>query len=66
MQPTVLAPVSVYTVDHAILVPRTLIVDDRRLGPPEEAFAALAGDHAIMNTAALVATHLARDYFDLG
>lgn len=66
MQPTVLAPVSVYTVDHAILVPWTLIVDDRRLGPPEEAFAALAGDHAIMNAAALVAAHLARDYFDLG
>ena len=60
LQPTVLAPVPVDPVDDAVLLPGTLVVDYGRLAAPEEALAALAGDHAIVDAGRLVAAHLAR------
>lgn len=65
LEPAVLAPVSVYTVHHTILIARALIVDHRRLRPPEESFAALARDHAVVYAARLVTAHLARYNLDL-
>lgn len=65
MQPTVLASVPVDAVDDALLVPRALVVDHRALRSPEEALAALARYHAIVDARGLVAADFAGNYFDL-
>lgn len=65
LEPAILAPVPVDAVHHAVLVARTLVVDDGRLRPPEEPLAALARDHAVVDAARLVAAHLARYDLDL-
>ena len=66
LQPAELAPVPVDPVHHAVLLARALVVDHRALAAAEEALAALAGDHAVVHPARLVAAHLARDDLDLG
>ena len=66
MQPAELAPITVDPIDHAVLLPGTLVVDHGGLGPAEEALAALAGDDPVVDAAGLVAAHLARDDLDLG
>ena len=65
LKAAILAPVPVDSVDDAVFVPRTLVVDDRALRPPEEALAALARYHAVMDATALIPTYFARDYLDL-
>lgn len=65
MQSTVLASIPVDPIDHALFVSRALVVDDGALGPPEEALAALAGDHTVVHPGRLVAAHLARYDLDL-
>lgn len=65
MQPTILTSVPVDSVDDALFIPRTLIVDHRALRSPKEALAALACDHAVVDAGRLVATYFTRDYFDL-
>lgn len=65
LEAAVLAPVSVDAVHYAVLVARTLVVDNGRLRPPEEPFAPLARDNAVVNAAGLVAAHLARYDLDL-
>lgn len=65
LEPTVLAPVPIDPVHYALLRPGTLVVDDGVLAAPEEALAALTGDHAIVDARRLVAAHLAGDDFNL-
>lgn len=65
MQSTVLTPVPVDPVHHALLVPGALVVDDGALRPPEEALAALARDHTVVDPGRLVAAHFAGDDLDL-
>lgn len=60
LQPTILTPIPVDTVDGAVLLSGTLVVDDGRLAPPEETLATLAGDDAIVDARRFVAAHLAR------
>jgi hypothetical protein len=60
LQATVLTSVPVHSVYHAILVARALVVDHRALRSPEEALAALACDHSIVDAAAFVPTHFTR------
>ena len=66
LQPAELAPVPVDPVHHAVLLARALVVHHGALAAAEEALAALAGDHAVVHPARLVAAHLARDDLDLG
>lgn len=66
MKAAVLAAVAVDAVHDAVLLTRTLVVDDGGLGTPEEALAALAGDDTIVHARRLVPAHLARDDLDLG
>lgn len=60
-----MASVAVDAIDDAILLSRALVVDDGTLRPPEETFAAFAGDDSIMDARTLVAAHLARDDLNL-
>ncbi len=66
LQPAKLAPIPIDSIDDAVLLPGALVVDDAALRAPEEALAALARDHAVVDARRFVAAHLARDYFDLG
>lgn len=65
LQPAVLTPIPIDSVDDAILLPRALVIDCCRLAPPEEPFAPFAGDHSVMHTGRLVAAHFAGDDLDL-
>ncbi len=65
MQPAELAPVPVDPVDDAVLLPGALVVDHGALAAAEEALAALASDHAVVNARRLVSAHLARYDLDL-
>lgn len=51
LQPAKLAPIPIDSIDDAVLLPRTLVVDHAALGSPEETFAALAGDDAVVDAA---------------
>jgi len=66
LQAAVLAPVAVDAVDGAVPLSGALVVDHPRLRAPEEAFAALAGDDAVVDAAGLVAAHFAGDDLYLG
>jgi len=65
LQSAVLASVAIDFVHDAVLLSGALVIDHRRLGAPEESFAALARDDPIMNTGTLVTAHLARDDLNL-
>ena len=52
--------VPVDSVYNAVLVARALVVDHRTLRSPEEALAALASDHSIVDATALVPAHFTR------
>lgn len=65
MQSTVLTPIPVDSVHDTLFIPGALVVDDGALGTPEEAFAALAGYHAVMYSGRFIAAHFAGDDFDL-
>ena len=61
-----MTPIPVDPIDDAVPLSRALVVDHAALRPPEEPFAALAGDHAVVNPAGLVPADLARDDLNLG
>lgn len=65
LKPAVLAAVAVDSIDDTVLVPRALVVHHGRLTAAKEALATLASNHPIVDAAALVPTHFARDYFNL-
>lgn len=64
-QPTILASISVDSIDGTILVPLTLVVDYGRLASSKETLATLAGDDTIVDARRFVAAHLAGYDFDL-
>lgn len=65
LQSTVLTSIAIHPVHHAILLSRTLVVDDGRLGAAEEALASFARYHAVVDATRLVTAYFARNYFDL-
>lgn len=65
LQPTILTPIPINTINNTILLSSTLVIDYGRLASPEEALTSLAGDNAIVHAGRLVAAHLAGNNLDL-
>ena len=66
LEAAVLTPVAVDSVDDAVLLAGTLVVDYAGLRAAEEALAALARDDAIVHAGRFVPAHFARNDLDLG
>ena len=60
-----LAAIAVGSVDDAVSRSRAVVSSVVLLRTAEEAFAALAGDDAVVDSGAAIAAHFARDDFDM-
>lgn len=65
LQSTILTPVPIHSIYHAVLGPWTLIINYRTLAATEKALAALTCDYSIMDTTRFVTTNFAGYYFNL-